>query len=116
MSIDGIGKPNGLTGITPAQSGIVAPSSSSAGEAFKIHQSTPPQATTALERLRAGELTVSQYLDQKVEAATQHLAGRVSAEQLAFIHENLRAQLASDPVLLELVQAASGSMPPTHHE
>ena len=40
-----------------------------------------------------------------------HLEGRLSPEQLEFVKEELRAQLQSDPVLIELVRRATGQSP-----
>jgi hypothetical protein len=58
----------------------------------------------ALERLRAGEISLDQYLDDRVAAAAAHLRGRVSEEQLKAACEVLREQLLADPVMVELVQ------------
>lgn len=55
-----------------------------------------------------GELGVDQYLDGRVEQATAHLAASLDPEQLAFIREQLRDQLSSDPVLSKLVQRVTG--------
>lgn len=58
----------------------------------------------ALEQLRAGEITLDDYLDDRVAAAAAHLRGRVTDEQLATACEVLREQLLTDPVMVELVQ------------
>jgi hypothetical protein len=117
MSIDRIGKGGG----GPPVSGVGQPGASSTadvgpkqGADFKVPKAAPTQAaaTEPLERLRSGEISVSQYLDIKVEQATSHLDERVSAEQLSFIRTSLREQLATDPMLVELVQSATGALPP----
>ena len=51
-------------------------------------------------------------LNIKVNEATAHLDHRLSAEQLDFIRTSLREQLASDPMLVDLVKASTGSLPP----
>ena len=116
MSIDRIGKGGG--GL-PA-SGIGQPGAPSAtdvgtkqGADFKVSKTAPVEAATLepLDRLRSGEISVSQYLDIKVQEATSHLDKRVSADQLSFIQNSLREQLATDPMLAELVQSAAGSLP-----
>ena len=112
MSIDRIGKGGGGLPV----SGIGTPSTTevgSKGGEFKVQKTAPAEgvATEPLERLRSGEISVSQYLDIKVEEATSHLGNRVSAEQLSFIRDSLRQQLAADPMLVELVQSATGSLP-----
>jgi hypothetical protein len=116
MSIDRIGKGGGGTPV----SGIDQPGSSSAGGVsksgadFKVQRAAASEAIglEPLERLRSGEITVSQYLDIKVEQATAHLDKRLGDEQLSFIRSSLREQLASDPMLVELVQSATGALPP----
>ncbi len=69
------------------------------------------QAKTPLERLRAGEVDLPGYLDLQVEKATAHLAG-LGPAQLDVIKKTLRAQLASDPALVDLVKQATGAAPP----
>jgi hypothetical protein len=114
MSIDRIGKGSGAT---PA-AGIGQPSSSSevskSGAEFKVSKSDAAAdvVRAPLDRLRAGEISVSQYLDIKVSEATAHLDRRLSTEQLEFIRNSLREQLSSDPMLVELVKASTGSLPP----
>src|SRR5690242_12387635 len=113
MSIDRIGKGSGAT---PAP-GIGQAGSSSevskSGADFKVPKSDTAESVRApLERLRAGEISISQYLDIKVSEATAHLDRRLSIEQLDFIRNSLREQVASDPVLVDLVKASTGSSPP----
>jgi hypothetical protein len=108
MKIDRIGKRDGAQGIDPSPG--AAPCAPS-GATFKAERAAAVQATAALDRVRSGEITLDQYLDLKVEDATQHLSGRVSPEQLSFIQSSLREQLAADPVLVDLVRAATGSTP-----
>ena len=108
MTIDRIGKRDGVQGIDPSPG--AAPSAPSGGT-FKVERAAAAQATSALDKVRSGDITLDQYLDRKVEEATQHLAGCASPEQLSFIKSSLREQLASDPVLVDLVRAATGSTP-----
>jgi len=109
MGIDRIGKRDGPQGISPPTD--VAPAGGSTGQPFKVQRAAATEAVTALDRVRAGEITLDQYLDQKVQAATEHLEGVVSPEQLSFIRNGLREQLATDPVLVDLVRAATGQAP-----
>ena len=114
MSIDRIGKGSGAI---PA-AGIEQPSSpsevSKTGAEFKVQKSDAVQAAAPapLDRLRSGEISVSQYLDIKVSEATSHLDRRLGTDQLEFIRNSLREQIASDPVLVDLVKASTGSAPP----
>jgi hypothetical protein len=116
MGIDGIGKGRG-----PSASGIGTDvpgvreiaKGTETGEAFKVSKGAAIEAApTSLERLRAGEISMQQYVDLKVDEATLHLDGKLSAEQLEFVKNSLREQLTADPVLSELVRSATGALPP----
>jgi hypothetical protein len=67
-------------------------------------------AATPLERLRAGQIDVNTYMDQKVTEATAHLRG-LRPSELDSIQRMLRDKLASDPALADLVKGATGHMP-----
>jgi hypothetical protein len=114
MSIDRIGKGGGGSPV----SGIGDPSATtgvgSKGGEFKVSKGGPAEvaAKGPLEQLRSGEITMSQYLDIKVDEATSHLDKRLSSEQLSFIRNSLREQLSTDPMLVELVQSTTGAVPP----
>lgn len=112
MSIDRIGKREGPSGIGPPEQGEVGRPTQRTAETFHVAQATAAEPGGALDRLRAGETTLAQYLDDKVETATKHLVGRLSPEQLEWIQQNMREQLANDPVLVDLVKAATASVPP----
>jgi hypothetical protein len=116
MGIDGIGK----GGVSPPASGIDGAKSPSATEIgspsteFKVGKATASDAPAAasLDLVRSGAISVSQYLDVKVNEATAHLADRLSADQFSFVRRNLREQLSADPALIDLVKAATGKLPP----
>jgi hypothetical protein len=113
MSIDGIGKPPGAgiggVGGTPSSEGVRP------AEPFKVDPSAPAAAgskvSAALSSLQRGELSLDQYLDGRVTDATSHLVGKLSPDQLEFVKQSLRDQMATDPVLVELVQRTTGSAP-----
>ena len=113
MGIDGIGKPpsasiGGVGGVPGAEATRPA-------EAFTIDRSGAASPTerisAALSSLQRGELSLDQYLDGRVNEATSHLAGKLNPEQLEFVKQSLREQLATDPVLVELVQRTTGASP-----
>lgn len=60
------------------------------------------------ESAQAGKLSVEAYVDAKVEAATQHLAG-LAPDKVSFIKETLRARLLEDPDLAAWVRHAADS-------
>jgi hypothetical protein len=105
MGIDGIGKPPPIVPST----GPAAPTS--AGGDFSLGAVAEARPTGDLARLERGEIGLDAYLDAKVGEATQHLAGTLSAAQLDFVKQTLRAELASDPVLVELVRRTTGKTP-----
>jgi hypothetical protein len=111
MAIDGIGKPptppsvgpSGATGIEPKKA-----------EAFAVGQPSaiapPSNVSPALEALRSGQLSLEQYLDQRVDQAVAHLANKLAPAELAFVKQSLRDQLETDPVLVELVQRTTAGL------
>ena len=113
MSIDGIGKPPGagIGGI----GGATGKEAAQASEPFKLDASTPAAAggkvSAALTSLQRGELSVDQYLDGRVSEATSHLVGKLNPDQLEFVKQSLREQMATDPVLVELVRRTTGAAP-----
>ena len=116
MGIDGIGKPPGVNngGVADA-SRVSGGEAARPSEAFSLEPAAPGSAqggsrvSAALARVQRGELTVDQYLDGSVTEATRHLAGKLSPDQLEFVKQSLREQLATDPVLVELVQRTTGA-------
>lgn len=113
MGIDGIGKPPGA-GIG-AVGGTTSTESARATEAFKLDPSAPAAVASpvsaSLASLQRGELSLDQYLDDRVNDATSHLVGKLSPDQLEFVKQSLRDQISTDPVLVELVQRTTGSVP-----
>jgi len=115
MGIDGIGK----GGAPPPAGGIDRPGSPAATEIgssteFKVGKPAAVDAASSvsLDQVRSGAISVSQYLDLKVNESTAHLVHRLNAEQLSFIRQSLREQLSADPALVDLVKAATGHLPP----
>ena len=107
MGIDGIGK---APPVAPP-SGSTPGGPSGAGADFRVGEAAAPATASDLGRLERGEIGLDQYLEARVADATRHLEGRVSAEQLDFVKQTLRAELSSDPVLIELVRKATGKTP-----
>jgi hypothetical protein len=109
MAIDGIGK-----GGEPPKVDSGIPSVGEV-ESERFELSTDgvegPQSAGLLEQVHKGEVGLDAYLDVRVNDAVGHLQGRLSPEQLEFVKEELRAQLQTDPVLIELVRRATGQSP-----
>lgn len=58
-----------------------------------------------LRRLGAGEVTLSEYLDHQADQGVVHLRGWLDSEQLRAVRETIREQLATDPVMIEMIAA-----------
>lgn len=110
MSIDRIGKGPGIVPPTTSETGGITPSG--AREAFQVDRASPATEAGPVDRVRAGDISIDEYLDSKVNEATAHLSGKLSPDQLAFVQDSLREQIAADPVLVELVRGAAGAIPP----
>lgn len=65
----------------------------------------------ALVRFRQGELSLKEYLETRVEAAVEHLRGRVSGERLEMVKDVVRESLSSDPITAEYVRRLTGPRP-----
>lgn len=129
MSIDRIGKGPSPAGVSPTSTSPSAPVGRAAetGATFDISggaatsteragAAASTEATSPAARVRSGELTIDQYLEQRVAEATQHLEGKIPPAKLSEVQSMLRSQLQTDPTLIEMVQAATGVAPPTEGE
>lgn len=110
MSVDGIG-----SGGRPPKAGEQAPVGSDPVEApsgFGAEQAAdaaPADPPSALDQVRSGALSVDQYVEMRVERAVAHLKPTLPNRELEFVRESLRHQMRSDPVLIELLQRATGA-------
>lgn len=118
MAIDRIGG-KGPPVPTP---GTDAPTKS--GATFEVSKPEPANVARAvehvgikppLERLRAGEIDASTYVDLKVDEATRHMK-HLRAEDLSTIRAELRHRMLADPALADLVQSATGTTLPRDDE
>jgi hypothetical protein len=114
MSIDGIGKPPGaaISGTVGIQGSEAARPAEPFAGVLDAAPAAGSRVSAALSGLQRGELTLDQYLDGRVNDATEHLSGKIGPEQLEFVKQSLREQMATDPVLVELVQRTTGFRPP----
>lgn len=112
MGIDGIG---GKPPIGP-NAGALGPSSPR-GEGFSLERGAETagaqgpadvSATSELERFHAGELSLDEYMDTRVDKAVAHLTSVLPPEQLELLKEQLKDQFKSDPNLQALLQRATG--------
>jgi hypothetical protein len=111
MGIDGIGQGGGTPKVGPGPASISGPES----DKFELLPESVERSGGAelLEQVQRGEIRLDAYLDVRVANAVGHLEGKLSPEQLEFVKDELREQLRSDPVLIELVRRATGQSPET---
>jgi hypothetical protein len=62
----------------------------------------------ALEKLKRGEWTVEQYVEDRIERALGAVPVPLTAEQRDSVRETLRAQLETDPVVREYARLTTG--------
>jgi hypothetical protein len=116
MGIDGIGKKAppvpGAGGTTGAGRATETGGTFEVPKAAAATQTAPVEASarSPLDRLKAGEIDLTGYVDAKVHEATAHL-GPLPAARLDAIRSALRDRLASDPLLVDLVRTATGHAP-----
>ena|SRR5688572_28975731 len=108
MAIDSIGP-----GSSAPKVGSGPTSVSGTGDRFEVTTEgvSKAQGPELLEQVQRGEVGLDVYLDVRVSDAVGHLEGKLLPEQLEFVKEELREQLRSDPVLIELVRRATGHSP-----
>lgn len=111
MSVDGIGSGGRNVGGVGGTGAPLAPNAAEGASAGRAVEAPAAGGPTPLERLERGEISFDQYLDGRVADAVRHLEGRASGAQIDFVRNALRESLAADPVLVELVRRATGSVP-----
>jgi hypothetical protein len=126
MAIDGIGKKAGglpptpptspAKGGTGAQDVDGARSKFEVGGAAQTHEAARAaqvggvSSAQSADAVREGRLSLDAYLNQKVEDAARPF-GNLPAGQLKMLKDALRAELASDPALVDWVKQATGAAP-----
>ena|SRR5438552_5468229 len=114
MSVDGIGGgPRNVGGAGPLDGPAAPTAADGTTDVGRSAEAGRTAGAGALERLGRGEISLDQYLDGRVADAVEHLEGRVPPAHIDFVRVALRESLASDPVLVELVRRATGSVPPS---
>jgi len=109
MAIGSIGQNGGAPQIGAAPTPVSGPD----GEKFELLAKgiEPPNRTALIAPVPRGEVRLDVYLNARLTEAMGHLEGKLSRDQLDFVKDEIREQLGSDPVLIELVQKATGRAP-----
>lgn len=105
MGIDRIGGPSGPVPTTAP--GEISPTSPTTGSVAIDGVGRPAEGSDLLGKLERGEISKTEYLDQRVQEAVQPFAGALGPERLDFMRATLRERLNDDPVMVELVRRAS---------
>ncbi|HXK18459.1 MAG TPA: hypothetical protein VNG33_11685 [Polyangiaceae bacterium] len=71
-----------------------------------------PQVSAALERVRRGELSVEQYVEERLDQAMAHVDPSLPPEQRARAREVLREHIATDPLLSKQLAQLTGKSAP----
>lgn len=67
--------------------------------------------SAALQKLKCGEITLEEYLDDRVEKALARLGRLVTKEERSELREVIRQHAMNDPVVQAYVQRALGRSP-----
>ena len=70
-----------------------------------------PSESESARKVKRGELSLDEYLDERVEFGVAHLIGKVSDATLEAVRFALRVKLRTDPNLVAAVQQATGLTP-----
>ncbi len=86
-------------------------SSSDRAGALKLSVAENP-GSASLQRLKHGELTLEEYLDERVELAMERMKGLVAPTALEDIRRTLREKFRTDPVFVSAIEQATGQTLP----
>jgi hypothetical protein len=56
-------------------------------------------------------MSLDDYLDERAEAALEHIKGRIPTERLELVRESLREHIRTDPVVIEMIRRLTGQTP-----
>jgi hypothetical protein len=108
--IGGGGPPGKVGGVkapaTPATEAKPGTNKTSFSETLGTKQAEATTGASPLERLRAGEIDLSGYVDLRVREATSHLEGVLSSADLEKVQDQLREVIENDPEVAALVKGA----------
>jgi hypothetical protein len=65
----------------------------------------------SLQKVRRGEMSLDDYLEERVEHALVHVKGKVSVERLQMLRETVREHLRTDSTVIEMVRQLTGQVP-----
>lgn len=85
-------------------------SSERQGSTAKLQAVGKPESESAM-KVKRGEMTLDEYLDERAEQGLAHLKGKVAEATIDAVRFALREKLRTDPELVEAVRQATGMTP-----
>lgn len=106
----GVGGPSSLGGAAGAETGRGAegPERADGAAAADVAARADGPSDVGRAHLEGTALQIDEYLAAQVEQATAHLVERLPEAALALVRDELRQQLAADPLLRALTEQALG--------
>ena len=80
------------------------------GTPAKLQAVATPE-SESVRKVKRGEMSLDEYLDERAEQGLAHLVGKVADSTLDAVRFALREKLRTDPALVEAVQRATGLTP-----
>jgi hypothetical protein len=74
-------------------------------------QVVAPTESESARKVKRGEMSLDEYLDERAEEGLAHLKGKVADSTLETVRFVLREKLRTDPGLVEAVKRATGMTP-----
>ena len=65
----------------------------------------------AVRKVKSGEMSLEEYLEQRTEEALNHIRGKISEDTLETVRFVLREKIRTDPLLVEAVRRTTGVSP-----
>lgn len=65
----------------------------------------------AVRKVKSGEMSLDEYIDQRVEEASSHLKGKIPDETLENLKFVMREKVRTDPLLVETIRRTTGKTP-----
>lgn len=73
----------------------------------------PREPSESLQKVRRGEMSVDDYLDEAAEKALTPFKGKLASGDLETLRLTMREHLRTDPVTVELIRQLTGQLPNT---
>lgn len=65
----------------------------------------------SVRKVKAGEMTLDEYIEQRIAEASSHLEGKIPKDTLDNLKFVMREKMRTDPLLVETVRRITGITP-----